>query len=288
MYFYVDESGHTGKNLFDPAQPTLYYGVLSSKVNLDILALPYLQNLRKRLNVEKLHAVDLSNTKLAILAPEILFIQKKYNITFDIYRIVKADLIVVHFFDQVFDQGVNPAVSWTTYWTPLRYAMLLKLAYLFDDDALKRAWEARIELDSVKAQSQLVELCQIIKDRVYSLSDQRAQELIIDALQWVQDHPSEVHYNVKTKDDLLQVTPNLMGFQFVMFDIASRMMKKKKQPSKITIDHQAEFNKAQRTLQDFYSKMPDNYTWQLGPALPEISTKGMPVVPITRVRSFTS
>jgi len=30
MFFYVDESGHTGTNLFDPNQPVLYYGVLSS------------------------------------------------------------------------------------------------------------------------------------------------------------------------------------------------------------------------------------------------------------------
>ena len=38
MYFYVDESGHTGPNLFDAAQPMLYYGVLSSRVNLDVVA----------------------------------------------------------------------------------------------------------------------------------------------------------------------------------------------------------------------------------------------------------
>jgi hypothetical protein len=35
MYFYVDESGQTGLNLFDENQPYLYYGVLSSKTNLE-------------------------------------------------------------------------------------------------------------------------------------------------------------------------------------------------------------------------------------------------------------
>lgn len=38
MFFYVDESGHTGPNLFDENQPILYYGVLSSKINLDAAA----------------------------------------------------------------------------------------------------------------------------------------------------------------------------------------------------------------------------------------------------------
>jgi hypothetical protein len=34
MYLYVDEGGHTGTNLFDPEQPMLYYGVLSSTRNV--------------------------------------------------------------------------------------------------------------------------------------------------------------------------------------------------------------------------------------------------------------
>jgi hypothetical protein len=38
MHFYVDESGHTGPNLFDAEQPLLYYGVLSSRVNVDVVA----------------------------------------------------------------------------------------------------------------------------------------------------------------------------------------------------------------------------------------------------------
>ena len=35
MYFYVDESGQTGINLFDLQQPVLYYGVLSSPHDMD-------------------------------------------------------------------------------------------------------------------------------------------------------------------------------------------------------------------------------------------------------------
>lgn len=39
MYCYVDESGNTGSNLFDEAQPALFYGVLTSKLDLDGAAL---------------------------------------------------------------------------------------------------------------------------------------------------------------------------------------------------------------------------------------------------------
>ena len=44
MYFYIDESGQTGLELFDDNQPFLYYGVLSSKFNLDELCLPHVES----------------------------------------------------------------------------------------------------------------------------------------------------------------------------------------------------------------------------------------------------
>ncbi len=41
MHFYVDETGQTGRNLFDKIQPVLSYGVLSSDVNLDKFPLKF-------------------------------------------------------------------------------------------------------------------------------------------------------------------------------------------------------------------------------------------------------
>lgn len=49
MYFYVDESGNSGSNQFDPNQPCLHYGVLGCAKNLDIIAEPMLARLRKEL-----------------------------------------------------------------------------------------------------------------------------------------------------------------------------------------------------------------------------------------------
>ncbi|MFY2508846.1 hypothetical protein ACN3E9_11290 [Vibrio pectenicida] len=133
MYFYVDESVQTGLELFDEQQPFLYYGVLSSKLNLDVLALDTVKKLRTRLQVERLHAAELGNGRLIEIVKDLEKIQKKYDIKFDCYRIAKADHAIIAFFDQVFDQGVNPAITWIGYWTPLRYVLLLKVAYLFGD-----------------------------------------------------------------------------------------------------------------------------------------------------------
>lgn len=51
MFFYVDESGHTGPNLFDPAQPMLYYGVLSSESDIAALAQEAVAKMREKLGV---------------------------------------------------------------------------------------------------------------------------------------------------------------------------------------------------------------------------------------------
>lgn len=68
----------------------------------------------------------------------LLVLQKKHRIRFDIWQVVKRDHAIISFFDQVFDQGLNPVVPWTAYWTPLRYPLLLNLAILLMKSWLKR------------------------------------------------------------------------------------------------------------------------------------------------------
>ncbi len=280
MYFYVDESGHTGPNLFDESQPILYYGVLSSKINLDAAAENEVKSMRKKLGVSRLHASELGNGRLIEIAKDIVALRKKYDIRFDIYRIAKVDHAVISFFDQVFDSGVNPAVPWTSYWTPLRYILLVKLASLFDEDLLKAAWAARINLNTEKANQALTEICRNLIESVKFIPDIRSQQIISEALKWAASNPNEIYYNVKAKQDLLQITPNLIGFQSVMLGIARRLLKNQKSASKIIVDQQSQFNTAQKKLSDFYAKNRDTPLVS-GVGLPDIDFSGMPEVPIT-------
>src|SRR5680860_670500 len=107
MYFYVDESGHTGANLFDADQPMLYYGVLSSKLNVDALSELPLQAMRQALGVDRLHANELGNGGLVQILPKLVKLQRQLDFKFDLYKVSKPDHAVICFFDQVFDSGVN-------------------------------------------------------------------------------------------------------------------------------------------------------------------------------------
>ena len=283
MFFYIDESGHTGTNLFDDSQPRLYYGVLSTKTNLDVLGESLFPKLRGQLGVQRLHAAQLGNGRLNSIVKDIVAIQRDFDITFDLYSVVKTDHAVISFFDQVFDQGMNPAVPWTAYWTPLRYILLLKLAWLFDEDLLKKVWEARIDFNSKRADAILKTVCREIRHRAGYLPDARSIQIISDALSWAETNPHEIRYNAKSKNELLQITPNIIGFQSVMHGIAMRLKSHGLEASKIVVDQQIQFNKAQRTLSEFFQRFSKvkNIPSSLGPGLPELDFSGIPDIPIS-------
>lgn len=287
MFFYVDESGHTGSELFDATQPVLYYGVISSDVNLDVLAEERLASLRKRLGVDRLHAAQLGVGRLATIADELVVMQKKFGLRFDLYRVNKPDHAVICFYDQVFDQHNNPAVTWTSYWTPLRYILLLKLASLFEEDDARLAWSARIDTNKARAKEKLIAVCQRIAGRVDQLPDVRSRQLIGDGLAWAARNPDAIGYNVDHADDVKQISPNIIGFQSVMHGIAKRIMQRGKRVSRIVVDRQSEFNKAQRTLSEFFAAA-SGMEGATGPGMPRVSFAGMPKTPIEFVAGTDS
>lgn len=279
MFFYIDESGHTGTNLFDLSQPMLFYGVLSSRLNVDVLAQDSVQQLRRQLGVPRLHANEIGNAGLVEILGGLLKIQKRLDFRIDIYRVAKPDHAIISFFDQVFDQGMNPAITWTGYWTPLRYALLLKVASLFDEELAREAWNARICVDDATANAGLQRVCRALKGSVEKLPDARSRELIGDALTWAENNPAEISYNVASKRSILEISPNIIGFQMVMQSIADRTRKTGREASRIIVDQQSQFNKAQRTLAEFFGRAR-GVQLMTGPGMPVPDFSKMPNIPI--------
>ncbi|HAN5027567.1 TPA: hypothetical protein IFJ20_005022, partial [Escherichia coli] len=149
----------------------------------------------------------------------LLVLQKKHRIRFDVWQVVKRDHAIISFFDQ----GMNPAVPRVAYWTPFRYPLLLNLASLFDNELAEKAWCARLEAHDGRSSSLFSEVCSELLARVHTLGDRRYIELITDALSWAMTHFDELGYNCKTGKQKLQIMPNMVGFQFVLRGICSRL-----------------------------------------------------------------
>lgn len=278
MYCYVDESGNTGNRLFDQAQPVLYYGLLTSKTNLDVTAEPLLRAARAKLGVQHLHANELGVGRLSEVASSLGRFALKHDVRFSLFKVEKLDHAIITFFDQVFDAGLNKAVRWDHYWTPLRYPLLFKVAYLFDEEIAKAAWDARLDNNPARSAEALQNLCAKLQERIHRLPDARSRELISDALKWASANPLEIDYGVSNKDTALQISPNLVGFQQVLQSAAAQAQKQSRQVRQIVVDRQTQFNKAQGELAGIYSAMR-GLKYAMGPGMPEFDMTNMPAGP---------
>jgi hypothetical protein len=285
MFFYIDESGHTGLNIFDETQPFLYYGLLSSKTNIDILAKSKIIALRKKLGVDRLHAAELGNGHLIEIIEDIKAIKEEYDLKFYYYQIKKEDFCLMYFFFQVFDPVLNPVVPWNAYHNPLlSYPLTIKLSSLFDKALLEKCWAANTTLNNTDAEKILRDVCEEIINRVDNLPDDCFRQIITNTMQWTIKNTSEIQYNSTSKKESRQSAPNAMLFQYVMSGISSQLKKQKKKALKIVVDQQCEFNIAQKYIADFYSKGQESERMLTKLCLASLDLKDMPNIPL----SFTS
>jgi hypothetical protein len=266
MFIYIDESGNSGNNLFDESQPVLYYATLYSPINLNKNneLIQKIRNLRSNFQVDRLHAKELGYKKLSEISELLKDLLIKYQIELKFHFIVKKDYIIIKFFDQVFDCGVNDAVPYLWYWTELRHILLLEIFNLFsftNDDLLKKVWNALSEKDDGQSNTILVEICQILLEQVSKISDNRAREIISNSLKWAKNNPAEILFNSMSKKYgknvslNKQASPNIVIFQSVLFGIAEILKQKNEMADEIIVDVQTEFNNAQNVLMDWYQSI---------------------------------
>jgi hypothetical protein len=256
MYFYIDESGNTGNNLFDAHQPRLSYGLLSSVTNADALCTSLHARALRHIKAKRIHANELGVGGLTEIAPLLLEMQKKMGFAFDYYFVDKPAYALIAFFEAVFDAGLNDAVKWDIYWTPMRYVLIHKLTVLFDENLLRRSWRLCTVKKAHRVEAEIVELLNEVKARAMASSlDKRTIEIIVDAVNWGICHPLDLDFG--TPDHLI-VSPNAVGFQFVASAMARRIRKKHlRAASSIIVDRQTQFNSAQIQTHQFLGRLTE-------------------------------
>lgn len=279
MYHYVDESGHSGSKLFKDItnQPNLYYGVLTAPADLDGLITDDIVAMRKKLETNRLHANHLGNGRLVQVADSLMEIQNRLDLVFDFYVVKKRAHAEFCFFDQVFDSGMNEAVPFYAYWSPYRFILLMEVRLLFNDTSAERAWNIRVDTDTKNAANDLSQLCRDLLKGIGRIKTADARRIIRRALKWAALNPEKISYNAADDDQIKQVSPNIIGFQFVMHGIARRVREEGRKSKAIIVDRQDEFNKAQQTLAEFFSSVA-GIEFENPPNMPAISFDGMPDV----------
>ena len=256
MFFFIDESGNTGNNLFDTSQPLLCYGTLSSKLNPDILAKRDHARMVRKLGVTCLHASELGLSRLSQLAPALIRLQKRFEFRFDYWYMHKPTYALSTLFDAIFDYERNRALKWDKDRAPLALPVFRNLSLLCDEDVLKKAWSLRIANDIDRRSGEIAALLKDLHERCRaSEMDPGTRALFDAALGFGIRSPQALDFG---SSDKKFYAPNAMGFQFVLSAIARRLREaKRKDAFSIKADRQWEFNSAQASAHDVLKRYSD-------------------------------
>lgn len=253
MFAYIDEAGHTGPNLFDKAQPIFYYGVLSCKVDIDFIYGNRIRRLAESVGATALHGNELGAEKVESILPELQQILSASDCRFDLSKIVKADLAVTKLFDTIFDPGENVAVPWQAYnMVALRNVLLLKLAYLLDENVLRAFWESLLDRDEERSRKNLVETLQEILSRVSRVPDARGRQVLTDGLDWAIRHPEVLQYHSTSKAHVKGHMPNAAAFPDLLRAIHTKSKQWGRQVKLIKVDQQSQFNATQKFMHEIF------------------------------------
>jgi hypothetical protein len=192
MFAFIDETGNTGANLLDEAQPDFFTAALITKSNFDMVYAGPVAKLANRFGDGPLHGKDLGMDRCEEIAADLLKVFKKADARFFISRVEKRYLLATKIFDTFFDSGENAAAFWHIYnIRPLRIILALKVATIVDERVAQQFWTMLLDRSVARQKAAIPEICQALIDRVGELPDQRSRDLATETLSWARDKPPD-------------------------------------------------------------------------------------------------
>ncbi|MGY3077799.1 hypothetical protein ACVWZZ_004170 [Bradyrhizobium sp. LM6.10] len=263
LYAYVDETGNTGHNLFDEAQPDFFTAALITKGNFDDGHSEAALKLTASLGVDSLHGKELGVGRIEKIADEFLALLKKAQAHFFISRVEKKYLLVTKLYDSLFDSGENAGVAWHHYnLRPLRLLLAFKLALTIDEETARLFWQCILEPNEAKAYEVLPGICARLHGNLLEVPDQKSREVLGEGLEWARLHPKAIQIHTDRKLSRQAHFPNLVAFANLLDGLDHFSKLYKKRVARITHDQQTEFAKSLAAFHElFTTAAPDQIRW---------------------------
>ncbi|CAI8786584.1 conserved protein of unknown function [Methylocaldum szegediense] len=266
MYAYVDETGNTGPNIFDPEQPVFMTAALITKTNFDLVHKKEVARIARIVGETELHANVIGIDRIEQVAGELLALFKRSDARFFVSRIEKRYLAATKFVDTLFDSFENKAVPWHVYnMRPMRLLLVFKVASILTEDTAKKFWESILEKREQRAYEIFIESLQELRENVIDLPDQRSRQLITEAIDWATQNPEAIYIHTNSKAARLGHLPNLAVFPNLLDGIEQRSKLWKRKVVEIVHDRQSQFQGTLRDWHELYKNAaPDVITWTMG------------------------
>lgn len=175
MFAYIDESGNSGKNLFDPAQPVFMTAALMTRRNFDLFHEKKFRELASRFGKTALHANELGVGRLEEIAGDLLQPILDEKARFFISSIDKTYLATSKLVDTLFDSFENKAVPWSAYnLRILRIMLVFKMGYILTDEVMFEFWDALMQKKEARTYELFVSSLTKLRNNVPQLPDARS------------------------------------------------------------------------------------------------------------------
>ena len=263
IFAYVDESGNTGKNIFDPSQPDYYAGALVTKGDFDVRYTDRIAKIAAKVGATSIHANELGLVKLETIASDLYDLLSKAGAHFFVSRVEKKYLLATKMFDVLFDSGENAAVAWHNYnFKPFKIILAFKLSYVIDDNIAREFWKILLMTRESDAREALPPVCEALKLRLDILPDQRSRQVLTEGLDWVIKHPECIQFVTEQHIAKKGHFPNLVAFANLLQGLQHLSQLWKKKVACITHDEQNEFGRSLESWHGIFSNAsPDVIEW---------------------------
>lgn len=263
FYIYVDESGNTGKNIFDAAQPDYFTASVISKGDFDALYNQQIRIIASKLGAVAVHANEFGLGKLELIAEDLFLLIQRSGVMFFVSRVEKKYLLATKIFDVLFDSGENAAVAWHNYnFRPLKSILAFKLGHIIDESIARDFWKCLLMPREADARKMLPLICNSLKSRLSRLPDQRSRDVLGEGLDWIIKHPECVQFATEQQIAKKGHFPNLVAFVNLLDGLQGLSLKFKRRVACITHDEQSEFGRSLRSTHSLLvNASPDEIEW---------------------------
>ncbi len=263
FFVYVDESGNTGKNIFDASQPDYYTAALITKGRFDEVYGVHIREIAAKVGATCIHANELGLGRIETIAADLCVLLTRADVKFFVARVEKKYLLATKVFDVLFDSGENAAVAWHSYNFKLsKITLAFKLGHILDDAIAREFWRCLLLTRPQDVRDALPTICRSIKDRLYLLPDERSREVLGEGLDWVIRFPGCVQFVTEQKLAKSGHFPNLVGFSILLEGLQTLSKNYHRKVDVVIHDEQSEFGRSLRAMHSMFSNaLPDVIEW---------------------------
>lgn len=255
MFIYADESGNTGRNIFDAANPVYRLGALLTLRDAQDAVAGVVQPVLRESGQSRLHAKDLREREVAEIAAALLdALDRLGPWRFSLQVIAKPYIATTKFVDTIFDSGENAAVPPMWYNFELfRHALCIAIDEMLTDANRRAFWEAFLADDVVGIQ-QCIRKAQTYLMR--KVPDARMREVIREAFGFALRHPGEFTLTANSSRRGYQGhTPNMIGFCGLLREVHAFVDEHGSPPIAFFHDQQDEFRQSMRQAHQLFGPL---------------------------------